>query len=206
MFIQPRTVLIMVASLCSLGSNRAAAAEDIKPLDGVNIEAIETYQNPKSTQLDFGLGIWPMSAFYTGFSLDLGYTYYFNKTLAVEAHGDYVYTVDKNLSSNLAENYNVDPVQIQRLNMVISGNFQYTLAYGKMIFAKEYVRYFRNSLLAGVSYVATNKRPAMGIDAGYKFEVFINESFSWKLELRDLYVFSSLGNNLTFIFGTAYGL
>lgn len=184
----------------------ASEKNGVKPMDGVIIDAVETYQNPKSQQADFGLGVWPLNPYYMGFSLDAGYTYYYNKTYSWEVlHADYIYTVDSGLTSQLAENYGVNPEQIDRLNLLISTNLQYAHAYGKFIFLKEYIRYFRASFLGGPAFLVTNKEATVGLGVGYRLETFVNDKFSWKLEARDVYAFGSIGNTLAFIFGTSYG-
>ncbi len=185
----------------------AAAQAGIKPLDGVKIEALETYQNPKQRQFDFGLGLWPLDPYYNGFSIDVGYTQIFNKTDAWEVvHADYLYTVDTGLTSQLADQYSVNPQSIRRLSLVLSSNFRYTLAYGKFIFFERSIRYFRSSILAGPAFVMTNQGETVGLGAGFRLETFVNNLYSWKLEVRDTYAFGYLDNNLAFIFGTSYGV
>ena len=176
-----------------------------KPLDGVNVEAVQTYKNPKSQQIFFGLGLWPLDPYYNGLSVDLTYTRYLNKTYSWDvASLDYVYAVDSGLTSELADKYSVQPQSIERLNFVLSSDLNYTFAYGKTIFLTKYIRYFRSSLLAGPGLVITNQESTVGLDMGWRLETFVNDSFSWRVEARYLYAFSSMHNNLAFIFGTAY--
>ena len=54
-------ILILIHLPQALASN---SAPGIQPLDGVNVEAVQTYQNPKSSLIDFGLGIWPLNPYY----------------------------------------------------------------------------------------------------------------------------------------------
>src|SRR5258708_2387143 len=55
-----------------------------RPLDGVTIEALETYRNPKNSQLTFDLSMLPFNAYYTGFGINAAYIYILNKTYATE--------------------------------------------------------------------------------------------------------------------------
>lgn len=201
--------LILVIFLSSQKSSADAKLEEqygTKPLDGVIVEALESYRNPKTNQVSFDLGIWPFNAYYNGFSVNAGYTYFVNKTLAWEVlDGSYLYTVDKNLTSQLAQNYGVNPVQIERLNYVISSNAIYFHSYGKFILAKEYIRYFRSGAMGGVGLVSSNKNTNVAASIGWRFEVYTNDNFSWKLDIRDFISLSSdLTNNLAFNLGTAY--
>ena len=81
-----KTALPVLFIVCS-----AQAADDQRfierPLDGVNIEAVETYRNPKPNSLDVGLGIWPLKPYYNGLSVDVGYNWILGKTYTFELRG-----------------------------------------------------------------------------------------------------------------------
>jgi hypothetical protein len=201
-----RPVCFLICLCCASLGLAATQAPAVKPLDGVNVEALESYQNPKAQQLDFGLSLFPLDPYYNGFAIDVGYSHYYSKTFFWQIlNADYVYTVDKGLSSQLAQNYGVNPQSIERLNYLFTSNLGYVHAYGKFIFAKQYIRYFRSSVLIGPAFVASNQEASIGINLGWRFEVFVNNDFSWQLQLRDIYVPSNIGNNLAFVLGTAYG-
>lgn len=177
-----------------------------RPLDGVNIEALETYRNPKANSLDVGLGVWPLNPYFNAFSVDIGYNWIFDKTYAAQVRGSYLYTVDKGLTSELADSYNVDPQStIERPNFIVSADFKYTIAYGKFIFFKDRIRYFRSQIFAGPAFVSSNKQALFGGDVGWSMEAYVNELFSWRLEIRD--VVASIGsttNNLELSVGMGY--
>jgi outer membrane beta-barrel protein len=196
--------------LLSLSPFLAHAAEEKvgeRPLDGVSIEALETYQNPKGHQLDFGLGVWPLNPYFNGYSVDVGYNHIFNRTYSWEIlRASYIYTVDKGLVAELANTYGQDPKNtIERPDFIVSSDFKYEIAYGKFIFANKYIRYFRSQLIAGPAFAHTNKGQVFGGDLGWGFEAHVNDNFSWKFEIRD-YIASigSTVNNLMLSFGTGY--
>lgn len=178
-----------------------------RPLDGVYVEALQSYSNPRSHHLGFNFGVWPIQPYHNGFSLNTDYTYYFNKDSAWEVlNFSYLYTVDTGLTAELADVYHVDPKSIQRINFVISSNYLMTLAYGKFILFKKNIRYFRSSLILGPALVATNEGSNIGLALGWAFETFVNDRVSWKLDIRDNYAFGSRHpNNLVFSIGTSYG-
>jgi len=178
----------------------------VQPLDGVNIDAIETYQNPKKQQIDFGLVLLPLDPYYNGFAVDLGYSHYFDKTYSWQILDvNYIYGVDKGLTSQLADTYGVNPKSIEKLTFIVSSNLEYVHAYGKFVFLKEHIRYFRSALVAGPAFVTSNKRGTVGLNLGWRFETFVNDDFSWTLQIRDIYAPSNIANNLAFVLGTAYG-
>ncbi len=177
----------------------------VQPMDGVNIEAVETYRNPKSRQIDFGLCVYPVDPYYNGFGIDLGYNHYFDKTYTWQVLDvNYIYSVDKDLRSQLAEKFTKNPKSIERLTFIASSSIQYVMAYGKFVFFKQHIRYFRSSLIGGPVYAVSNVRGTVGVNLGIRFETFVNDDFSWVLQIRDVYAPSNIDNNLVFGLGTAY--
>ncbi len=204
-----RWVLPLLLLILVFGPGAYAEEEEFgeRPLDGIMVEALETYRNPKTSQLSFDLSLWPFNAYYTGFGINAGYIYYLNKTWAWEvANISYVYSVEKGLTSDLAQNYYVNPVQIERMTYTMITNLEYYHSYGKFILAKEYIRYFRSAFLFGGGMVTTNKQSYIAGSLGLKFEVYVNDVFSWKIEVRDLITAQSgVTNNVAFSLGTSYG-
>ncbi len=199
--------MLLVVQLLALPHSQAAQSSfKEQPLDGVTIEALETYPNPRTSSVDFGLGIWPLSPYYNSFSVDVAYNHLFNKSYTWEVlRGSYLYSIDKGLTSELADNYKVQPKSIERLNFMISTNLKCVLAYGKFIFFKEYIRYFRAHAVAGPALAITSDRSQIGADIGLGVETFVNEYFSWRLDLRDtLVTVGSTTNNLSIGLGTVY--
>jgi hypothetical protein len=197
----PQTAATVPASA---GTNSVPVGS--QPMDGVNIEAVETYQNPKRQQIDFGLCVLPIDPYYNGFGIDIGYNHYYDKTYSWQfIDVNYIYAVDKGLTSQLAQDYNVNPRSIERLTFIASSNIQYVMAYGKFVFFKEHIRYFRSSLVAGPAFAVSNVRSTIGLNLGVRMETFINDDFSWVLQLRDVYAPSNIDNNFVFALGTAYG-
>ena len=157
------------------------------PLDGVMIKAVETYPNPKSSELSFGVGLFPFNTYYNGFSVHAGYSHHFNKKWAWEIlNAHYVYATNTDVTSQLAEKHKVNPEEeIEKLEFVASSNGIYTHSYGKFVSFEEHIRYFRTSFVFGLGYLNTNEKGSITINIGEQFEVYINDSFSWKIEVRD---------------------
>src|SRR5438270_10909477 len=94
-------VFLLCASVSSPAETESAPAPD--RLDGVKIEALETFTSPKWNELSLGMGISPLDPYYTAFSLNGGYIRYFTPTLGWEViSGAYAFTVQKDLVSQLA--------------------------------------------------------------------------------------------------------
>jgi hypothetical protein len=173
-----------------------------KPLDGVNLEAVETYAEPRTNEIELGVGIYPFDAYYYGLSLNAGFTMHFSRNFAWEIiHAQYFFGFQKNLTTELADVYSVNPTTIPELNYIVSTNGEYSFSYGKSVLFEDFIRYFRDSVLYGLGAVKTTDTTSFAVNVGLKVEMFTTENFSWQFEARDSLAFS--GNNyLTFILGT----
>jgi len=178
-----------------------------RPIDGQYVEAVQNYMVPKTSQLGLDLGVWPLQPYYNGFSVDAYYMYYFNKDWAWEVvNFSYLYTVDTDLTTELATQYGVSPLSIERVNYVASSNIIWNFAYGKFAFFESNIRYFRSGFLLGPALVTTNTESIPGFCIGWTIETFVNEKTAWKFQIRDNYAIgNSHPNNLVFLLGTSYG-
>jgi outer membrane beta-barrel protein len=174
-----------------------------KKMDGVILQAVETYLNPKFNEISFGIGVYPFDAYYYGLSINGGYTTHFSRNFAWEVlNAQYFFSFQKTLTTELADQYAVTPQSIPTLSYIISSDVQYTFAYGKFTMLEDYIRYFRASAIGGLGMVKTTPTSSVAAVFGTKFQVFTRESFSWNLEVRDNFAISTTSNYLTFVFGT----
>jgi outer membrane beta-barrel protein len=177
-----------------------------KPLDGVNLEAVETYAEPRANELGLGVGIYPFDAYYYGVSLNVGFTIHFSRNFAWEIiNAQYFFGFQKDLTTELADVYSVNPTSIPELNYIVSTNALYSFSYGKSVLFEDFIRYFRDSVIYGLGAVRTSdaltSTTSFAVNLGLKVEMFTTENFSWHFEARDSIAFS--GNNyLTFSLGT----
>jgi hypothetical protein len=183
------------------------ANEELTPktLDGVFIEAVENYPNPHTQEVGLGLGMYPFKPYYYGFSLTGDYVKYFSSSLAWEiVNASIAFTVDTNLSSQLAQNYGVNPQSIERLKALFSSNAMYIFSHGKLLFLNSYIRYFRSVAIGGLGLVTTSASSQMAANVGIRFDAFVTDSFSWKLEIRDMMTFSGFENFAVVMLGTGF--
>ncbi len=181
-----------------------------RPLDGVYIESVEIYSIPKAKSIGFSFGLWPVQPYYNGFSLNVDFTSYLSKNLAWELlNVSYLYNVQTSLTSDLAENYAVNPQEIEKSNFILGSNLRSTIAYGKFVFFGDYIRYFRSSIIFGpavISTVSSASKTRFGLTLGWGFETFLKDSLSWRFEIKDVYAIgAAYPNNLAFTLGTTYG-
>jgi hypothetical protein len=200
------------AGSLALGLTHAVARADAppadglyepKPLDGVVVEAVETYVNPRTHELGLGVGLYPFNAYYYGMNLSGNYLVHLKQSVGWEIiGGSYFFNFDKGLASELADRYAVEPRTIEKLNFIVTSNLFYTFANGKFVFLKEHIRYFRASIFGGGGLVNSSARSSAGLSFGARFEVSLSETFSWRLEARDVVSFSGFDNFLNFTIGT----
>lgn len=199
--------LFLVVPLAG-GAQSGRSKDDLfnaKRLDGVEVEAIETYVNPKTHEIGISLGLYPFNPYYNAFSIAGSYSYYFSRYVAWEVfQAALAFTVDKNLTAQLADLHTVNPQTIERLQLLASSNLVWVPIYGKFVLTKSVIQYFRVSLLAGVALASTSIQSSVGISLGTRFETYINDSFSWRIEIRDIITLTSSPTNyLVFGLGTA---
>lgn len=176
-----------------------------KLMDGIELEAVETYMNPKPSQMSLGVGIYPFDAYFYGLSINAGYKFHTSRTFAWEVlNAQYFINFQKDLTAELADLYGVQPRQINTVNFIISSDAQYVFAYGKVALNESHIRYFRISALGGPAAVFLDSGVEFGVLMGVKFEVFTKDSFSWLLEVRDHLTIPQLNNYMTFTLGTGF--
>ena len=178
-----------------------------RPIDGLYVEAVQNYMVPRQSQFGIDLGVWPLQPYYNGFSLDANYIYSFSKDWAWEViNFSYLYTVDTNLTTELATQYAVSPQSIERVNYLASSNVIWNFAYGKFAFFENNIRYFRSGFLLGPAMTVTNTESIAGFCIGWTIETFVSERTAWKFQIRDNYAIgNSHPNNLVLLFGTSFG-
>lgn len=193
-------VAVVLRSDVLRASDVPAAASRI---DGVPVEAVETFPNPKAHELSLGAGIYPFNPYYTGLTIGAGYTYHFSNTFGWEViHGDQYFSVEKGLTAELADKYQVNPQSIEAVRYTFSSDMVYVFANGKLAFLKDYIRYFRSALLLGPGLVNTTERSEVAANFGAFFEFFTGDTFAWKCEVRDSLPIGGIDNVLTVSLGT----
>jgi len=179
-------------------------------LDGVKIEAIETYKNPNSHLIGIGSAIYPFDPYHYAFCANAFYTYYFTRTWGWEIiHGVYAFNVRKDLLDKLAAELNKTPTEgIQKLNFLLSSNLSITLLYGKTIFLESFIRHYRAMLLIGPGVINTSKHDiAITANFGMRWEMYISDWAAWTIEVRDnLAITKEVENFLGFYLGLGLSL
>lgn len=195
----------IVATLLVVGTCRAAdapAAQAPDRLDALSIDAVQSYLEPKRNTIAVGTGISPFDPYYTGFSLNAGYTRYFANELAWEVlNGSYSFGVQKDLTSQLAA-FGVTPARIEKLEYVVSSSLVLIPSYGKSVIFNRFIQQVRTALLLGPGLVKTSQTSSMAVIAGARLETLFSEVFALHIEARDYYMPSKSKNFFALNLGT----
>jgi len=112
--------------------------------------ALETTIKPDNHGVSLGTDFMPNNPYYRGVGVHLGYQYYFNKNFSWEVlRGAYFFPIQTDLTTSLAENYNVMPKRIEKTIATAKTNFKYYFIYGKTLLFDDYIRYFRLGFIVG---------------------------------------------------------
>lgn len=192
--------------LCLFGAP-SLAAEANKPLDGVPIEAVETYPNLRDHMLGIGIGLYPFNAYYLGILINGSYLFNLSPTTSWEVlNVNYAYSVQNSLTTELADKGNVNPTTINRLELIVSTAAHFTILNGKFIIMKNNIRYFRGILITGMGLAKTNTAASIAPVLGARFETYSSDSFSWSFDLRNTISTRGFTNYVTFTLGLNFNI
>ncbi|MBF0442127.1 MAG: hypothetical protein HQK54_09495 [Oligoflexales bacterium] len=204
-YLQYRRLLLAVMIFTL--SDAVFGSVDANRLDGVKIQAVENYKNANSHIFNFGLGVYPLNPYYNAFSLDGSYLYFINKKWGWEiVRGSYAQIVKTDLTSQLAEDYGVNPKSIEQIKYAASTNVAYVFAYGKLLLGYSYIRYFRLLGIFGGGVIGTNQGSSPSVNFGVRSDLYINDTFSWTLSALDQLTTKNVKNYLSFNTGFAISL
>ncbi len=176
-----------------------------RTLDGVTVEAVETYPNPSTSSFGLGLGIYPFNGYYSALLLNLSYLSRLSRNWSWEVlNANYAYTFDKDLSVELADRFSVNPERIDRLEFMVSSNVLRTLTHGKFIFMDDHIRYFQVSGIMGLGLAKATLRSDFIVNFGLRAEVFTSERFSWRFDARDGLAVNGFNHFVNFMVSTGY--
>ena len=160
--------------------------DESKKLDGITVEAVETYRNPRQLEVAIGGGIYPLDPYYLGFSVNGSFCYYFSTSFAWEiVGGSYAFSVQKDLTSQLADKFGVNPQVIEKLEYTADTSLVLVPTYGKSVLFKSFLQNFRTALLLGGGIVKTSLSSFPAVSLAFRNDTYISDAFSWRWEIRD---------------------
>ncbi|MBI5508821.1 MAG: outer membrane beta-barrel domain-containing protein [Deltaproteobacteria bacterium] len=160
-------------------------------------------------EFQLGLGVLPLDAFYVGITASASYTYHFSDFWAWEiAGGSYSLNKGTGLATRLFDEYGVVPVRGggERIVTFASTSVVVKPLFGKLAVFNSDVVYSETFFVAGVGPMRKGEfwRPSADVGAGFRF--WTSPVLSWRLDIRDVLVFSSLApeNNLLVLVSASF--
>jgi len=156
-------------------------------LDGAEVVSLETFILPDKHGLSLGMDYYPFNPYYDGLTIAGSYHYYFTKNIAWELiRGSYVVLpVQTSLTSELAEEFGVNPEKIEKLKYVLKSNFRYFFLYGKSLLFDKHIRYYRLGMIIGPGMAFTTENTNFLANFGLGFEFYVTESVLWTFDFED---------------------
>ena len=185
-----KTYIILISSLLLFTHSLNATNKILGELDGAKVSSLEISLPSNSNAINMATDFYPFNPYYNGIGASLGYQYYITKNSSWEVIKlTYIYSIQTDLTNQLAEKYGVAPKEIERLFFVLKSNYKYSLSYGKSLLFDEYINLFRLGLIVGPGLAFTKKGDVANTkflaNIGISIEVYISNTLLWYFEFQD---------------------
>lgn len=156
-----------------------------------SVSAVQERAFRMSHELDVGLGVLPLDAFYKGVGAQVSYTYHFTDSFAWQvARGTYSYDLDTGLRQQLERDFGVQPTVFEQVEWMAGSDLVWAPFYGKVAVMNSSVLHFAGFLSVGGTVMKMNVgfRPAVALGAGAR--LFQSRWISFRLDAMDNVVIS----------------
>ena len=196
---------IVVASLWVTAGAIAlpALAQD---LDGRPVVAVDRDPAKDGFSITSRVGVAPFNAYYLGVTASLALRLDFTRFFGWEVvDGTYVIPLNKDLTTQLADRYGVNPQRIEKSLWLATSHLSYRPLFGKLLLFGEFVREFDLYFLLGGGTMQTSERTVYGASYGVEVRGRITPSVALIAGVRSLYPFHPQTQHFT-AFQTGLGL
>lgn len=192
-----RTALVWVlraalGGVALVGWAPPAAAQLSFAGDAPSIFTIEPREHMFRHELQLGVGILPLNAFYIGLPISASYTYHFNDLWAWEvANGFYSVDFDTNLKTALNA-VGAEPTQdsSRRVRFMLSSNVLVKPMYGKVAVFNSGRGEVDTLFAAGVGVMNTTLDTSFAFNLGIGLHFWMSRYLAVRFDVRDYMVFN----------------
>ncbi|MBX5483785.1 MAG: outer membrane beta-barrel domain-containing protein [Myxococcaceae bacterium] len=179
---RPARVVMLIGILA--GAFPSAALAQYESLENPgSVSAVQERLYRMNHELDLGVGVLPLDAFYKGLAVQVGYTYHFTDSFAWQiARGTYSYSVDTGLREQLERDFGVDPTVFEEVEWMAGSDLVWSPFYGKLAVMNQRVVHFAAFLSLGGTVLKMNVGFRPGIAVGAGLRVFQNKWVSFRLD------------------------
>ena len=190
-----RIIAVAVVGLASLVLPRSAAAQLEFDNEAPRVFSIQERPYRLGHEFTLGLGVLPLDAFYVGVTATASYTYHFSDFWAWEiAGGSYSLNFDTGLTSTLFDKYGVVPVRGggERIKTFATTSVVVKPLFGKLSIFNDDIIYSETFFVGGLGPMLKGEfwRPTLDLGVGFRF--WTSGVLSWRLDIRDYLIFSSI--------------
>ena len=181
-----------VFAVSALGGARTAAAQLSFAGDAPRIYTIEPREHMFRHELQLGVGILPLNAFYVGLPLGASYTYHFNDLWAWEVVNGF-YSIDFDTGLKTALNaVGAEPTEdaARRVRFLLSSNVLIKPMYGKIAVFNSGRVEADTLFTAGVGVMNTNLDTSFAFNLGIGLHFWVSRYMAVRFDVRDYMVFN----------------
>ncbi len=185
-----KTYILFISSLLLFTYSLKATDKIQGELDGAKVSSLEISLPSDNSAINMGTDFYPFNPYYNGIGAFLGYQYYITKNSSWEViRFAYIYSIQTDLTNQLAEKYGVAPKEIERLFFILKSSYKYYLSYGKSLLFDEYINLFRFGIIIGPGLAFTKKGSLSNtkflVNIGLSLEIYISKTLLWYFEFQD---------------------
>jgi len=141
-------------------------------LDGTPVKAVDRDPAKDGFSVNARMGLAPFNAYHLGVTASISLKLDFTRTFGWEiVDGTYVIPIKKDLTTELADKYSVNPKRIETASWLAVSHLSYRPLFGKLLLFGDFVREFDFSLLFGGGLMQTSDRSLYGISYGAEARV-----------------------------------
>jgi outer membrane beta-barrel protein len=206
----PGAWVALTALLVLLAPGGAALADTTdEGLDQGRVYAIQNRAFRMNHEFALSLGFLPLDAFYKMFTIGGHYVVHFDEVWAWEAvHLNYskYLDVDTGLRGELASRWDASPTdpEANRIDFTLDTNLMFKPMYGKAVVLGDTIAFGETYLVLGVGTAKFETAWYPAINVGLGFRVYLGETISLRLEVREYIHFGEGGAGGTLQFALAF--
>lgn len=186
-----RTGVCAALAVATVVSIASPATAETPSATGLSTVAVQNREHLERHEFDIAIGILPLDAFTKGITVSGSYTLHFDELYAWEMiQGAYSFPVDTHLKADL-DALNVQPTPFERVEWFATSNFVFKPVYWKGALMNDQVIHGEIFLVVGGGYgkMTNSSRPV--IDAGFGFRFYASKRVSFRLDIRDMALFTT---------------
>jgi len=199
-----RAALLVGILLLAMAGMVRAQDEDI---DQGKVYAIQPRNYRMSHEFSVAAAFLPLDAFYKFFAISGHYVLHFNELWAWEAvhlsFSKYL-DIDTGLKKQMMDDWDVSPTDTPKIDYFLDTNLMVKPLYGKMALFDSWVVYMQSYFILGLGAVKYETAWFPTIDVGAGLRVFLNNTLSLRLEVRDYVTIGEGGVDNALYFGLAF--